>query len=338
MKYLIKLSLFVFILTACGPLIPISSEPTPLPGIYEYQDFAYDIVWSQDDSMIALTTLTGLYVYNTDTYEQLFSFNQGGGSTAIFGDKYIAAIGNDGMSVWSLNGYKILFHVDPEEPIQFQSIAISPDDTVLVTGENKQLRFWSLPEGDLIARVPFEGMATDVKFRSDEQLIVANAFLGNVQEWDIPSLTKTRQFELSRPVINLRINQDATLVLVDYGLTGFELWDIERGKIQHGYGDITSASGWQRLSGNDRYAVVWGYAVEGQNSGMSVWDLEVHTHLQEFTTSFVNGDGWRCGALNSDGAVLAASNNEGFIIFYNPKNGDRKGGIYLPYKFIVEKG
>jgi WD40 repeat protein len=338
MKYLIKLSLLVFILSACGPLIPISSEPTALPGIREYQDFAYDIVWSQDDSMIALTTLTGLYIYNADTYEQLFAFSESGGWGAVFGENYVAAVGNDGLSVWDLNGFKSLFHIAPDDPVQFQSIAISPDDTVLVTGEKDQLRVWSLPDGELIAKIPIEGWASDVKFRSDERLIVANTYLGNVEEWNVPDAKKIREFYFQKPVINLRFSQDAKLVLVDYGISGFELWNIGKGEIQHGYGDIVSASGWQRLSGNNRYAVVWGYAFDGQNSGMSIWDLDVHTQLREFVTPFFNGDGWRCGSLNSNGSILAASNNEGSIIFFDAQSGDRKGEIYLPYKYVVEKG
>jgi len=48
----------------------------------------------------------------------------------------------------------------------------------------------------------------------------------------------------------------------------------------------------------------------------------------------VNGDGWRSGALNSDGTILAASNNEGYIYFYDLKSGETIGKIYLPYKYI----
>jgi hypothetical protein len=71
----------------------------------QYQDFAYDIVWSRDDSMVALTTQTGLYVYNTKSYKELFSFDQNG-STAVFGEKYLAFINWQGLFVYKLDGFK----------------------------------------------------------------------------------------------------------------------------------------------------------------------------------------------------------------------------------------
>ena len=147
-----------------------------------------------------------------------------------------------------------------------------------------------------------------------------------------------RTFNFSKPVIYLQVSPDGRLVLVDYGLIGFQLWDVGTGKLKQNYGDIVSASGWQRLSTDNHYAVAWGYASDGENSGMSVWDLNIHLHIREFTTPFVNGDGWRCGALNSDGSILAASNNEGYIYFYKVENGKKTGEIFLPYKLIVEKG
>jgi WD40 repeat protein len=120
---------------------------------------------------------------------------------------------------------------------------------------------------------------------------------------------------------------------VDYGTPGFELWNVDSGKMQHTYGDIVSASGWQRFSGDNRYVVVWGYGTNTNDSGMSVWDLSTHAQVSEFSTPLVNGDGWRCGALNSNGSVLAASNNEGYIYFYNMKSGGKVGEIFLPHKF-----
>ena len=96
---------------------------------------------------------------------------------------------------------------------------------------------------------------------------------------------------------------------------------------------MQGASGWTRISGDNRLAIVWGYAVDGDQSGMGVWSLAQDQRIHEFSTPFVNGDGWRSGAMNSDGTILAASNNEGYINFYDLKSGEKIGEIYLPYKF-----
>jgi hypothetical protein len=70
---------------------------------------------------------------------------------------------------------------------------------------------------------------------------------------------------------------------------------------------------------------------------MGVWNLVEDKRLDEFSTSFVNGDGWRCGVLNSDGSVLAASDSAGYIYFYNTASGKELRKLYLPYKFTAEK-
>ena len=338
MKNLIKLVLCLFLLSACGPLIPLTPEAVLTPGTYEYQDFAYYMTFSPDDSLLAVTTLTGSYVYDTKTYKQLAAFKKARGATIIFGEQYMAAITSYELFVWDLKNYKLLFEKNTEEPILFQSLAISPDDKVLVTSEQDQMRIWSLPEGKLMGTIPGKSFMTDMAFKSNSRLIVADAYLGVIQEWDIRTQKKMREININIPVIRFNLSDDGQVAIVDYGNTGFELWNVDTGKIQHNYADIVSASGWQGLSGNNQYVVVWGYAFDGTNSGMSVWDLNSHVHIQEFTTPYVNGDGWRCGALNSGGSILAASNNEGYIYFYDLNSGEKINEIFLPYKFIIEKG
>ena len=337
MKLLVSLSLFVFILASCT-FTSTKPEAAVTPGQYQYQDFAYDLVWSPDDNLLAATTNTGLYVYDAKTYSQLAVLDNIGGSTVAFGKEYLAAINNHGLQVWTLKDFKILFHVEQDPNNGFQSLAISPDEKTLAAANQNQVRLWSIPDGKMIATLNNVSLASDMKFGDGDGLIIASPYFGKIQEWDIKSQKMIHSFEFPKPVVSLRLSADGKEVIVDYGLTGFELWNVDAGKLQQNYGDIVSASGWQRLSGDNHYVVVWGYAFDGKNSGLSVWDMQVHVHLQEFTTPFVNGDGWRCGALNSDGSILAASNNEGYINFYDVGSGKELGKIYLPYKFIVGKG
>jgi len=338
MKLLTKLTLLVVILSACTPLASQTPEAALTPGTYKYQDFAYYMTWSSDDSMIALTTLTGLYVYDTNTKKQLAAFDKLSGSIVAFGKEHLAAINGDGLFVWNLKEFKPLFHYKAEEPTTFQSIAISPDDTILITGEQKQLRIWSLPDGKLMASIPHESPMSDLAFKNNTRLISADSYLGVIQEWDIQTRKKMRDINVGTPVVRFNLSNDGQVVIVDYGNSGFELWDVNKGKLKHVYRDIISAPGWSNLSGDNQSVVVWGYNLNTNDSGLSVWDLPVHTQLFEFTTPLVNGDGWRNGALNSDSSILAASNNEGYIYFYDMKSGEKTGEIFLPYEFIVEKG
>ncbi len=122
------------------------------------------------------------------------------------------------------------------------------------------------------------------------------------------------------------------MVVVDYGDYGFETWNVEVGELDHEYPDIIGAPGWNNLSSDAQTVVVWGYGV-GEESGLSVWNLSTYKKIFELSIPMVKGDGWRCGALNSNGTVLAASNNEGYVYFYDLESGKKIGEIFLPYKF-----
>jgi WD40 repeat protein len=326
MKFITKLFLFAWIISACAPVMP-----TRLPQ--EYQDFAYQMVWSPDDSLVALTTNTGFYVYGTESYKQLAAFDGLAGAMASFSNQYLAAVKDNNLLVWDVKDFSLLFNKEVGKESYFQDVAISPDNKTLVTAEQKQTRYWSLPDGTLMGEVQSTNFITDMVFSENDRLIIADPFLGLIQEWDAQTQEKLRVFAVSKPVVNFNLSRDGKLVVVDYGDYGFETWDVDTGKLQNEYPDIIGAPGWNNLSGDSQTVVVWGYGV-GEESGLSVWDLSQHKKVYEFSIPMVNGDGWRFGALNSDGTVLAASNNEGYIYFYDLKSGKKIGEIYLPYMFM----
>jgi WD40 repeat protein len=290
------------------------------------------MVWSPDDSLIALTANTGLYVYDTKTYRQLAAFDGLGGATAVFSKTYLAAVVHEKLFVWKLEDFSLLFSQSASDESYFQNVAISPDEKTLVTAERERTRYWSLPAGEIIGEVQSANFISDMIFSGADTLIVADSYLGTVQEWDVQTQKKLRAFSFSRPVANLNLSQDGELVVVDYGDNGFETWDVDTSELDHEYADIIGAPGWNNLSGDRQSVVVWGYGV-GKESGLSVWDLSMHKKIHELSTPIVNGDGWRYGALNSDGTALAASNNEGYVYFYDIKSGKKIGEIFLPYKF-----
>jgi WD40 repeat protein len=332
MKSLAKLFLLVLLISACGPVTPVSTESVPTRVPQETQAFAYPMAWSTDDSMIALATSTGLYIYDTKTYEQLKAFDGLDGSIVAFSNHYLAAVTTRKLFVWELEDFSLVFTKLAGKDMFFQNVAISPDNKTLVTAEHSHTRYWSLPDGKLIGETESAYFMSDLAFSESNTLIVADQYLGLVQEWDAQTQSKIRAFGVSKPVANFNLSRDGTLVVVDYGDYGFETWDVDTGTLRHGYTDIIGAPGANDLSGDAQTVVVWGYGV-GDESGLSVWDLAKHKKISEFSIPLVNGDGWRYGALNSDGTVLAASTNEGYIYFYDLKSGEKLGEIYLPYKF-----
>lgn len=334
MRFITKLSLLVVIISGCAPIVSRQDIlPAPIPQ--EYQDFGYYLAWSPDDKLLAVTTNTGLYVYDAHTFEQLASFPGLSGSTVTFASEYMSAINSDGMYVWSLKDYSLLFQEKSTDPIQFQSISISPNGQWLVTGEQKQLRLWKLPSGEVVAKLPVDGFVSNLAFTAEKTLIVIEQYRALIREWDPQKQEVIRSFEIPRDVLFFTLSEDGNVMFVDYGEAGVEMWNVETGEPTHYYQQMQGASGWARLSGDNQTGIVWGYAIDGDNSGMGIWDLVEDKRVYEVSTPFVKGDGWRSGALNSDGTVLAASNNEGFIYFYDLESGKKIGEIYLPYRFTA---
>jgi WD40 repeat protein len=200
-----------------------------------------------------------------------------------------------------------------------------------VTGEQKHFRVWSLPDGALLADIPAEGFVSNLAFQDDRSLIVIVQYRALIQKWDVANKKLLHSFEIPRDVVFFTLSLDGKTMLVDYNDPGFERWDLASGKPQHYYRSALSASGWERLSGNDHFAVVWGYGIDGSGSGMSVWDLTNDTRVREFVTPLVGGDGWRAAALNADGSVLAASNDQGYVYFYGVASGQKLGQFQLPF-------
>ena len=320
---IVCLSLFMLIFSsACGPVI----LPSPAPQI---QDVAFHLAWSPDSRWLAASGASGLYLFDATTYQQKAVFPAAANADIAFGTRYMAT--NDGQTVraWDLQDDRLLFQV-AGAPINFQSVAVSRDDRLLATGEQKHFRVWSLPDGALLADMPVDGFVSNLAFTADNNLIVILQYKAVIQTWNLQNKT-LNSFEIPRDVIFFTLGSDGKSLLVDYGDPGFELWDISSGKAQRNYKDAISAAGWERLSGNNRYAVTWGTNIDADNSSMSVWDLSSDSRVHEFATPYINGDGWRGGALNTDGSVLAASNNQGYVYFYSLPDGRTLGQFHLPH-------
>ncbi len=324
---IVCLPLMVLMLSsACGPLI------TPAP-MMKIQDYAYQMAWSPDDHWLAASTNAGLYLIDAKTYQQQAFFPDAKYAEVVFGRNLMASNDGEMVRVWDLQKDQLLW-VQHAAPIRFQSIALSRDDRFLATGEEKHFRVWSMPDGTVMDNVPVTGFVSNVAFTNDDSLIAITQYQALIQTWDVNNEKLIRHFEIPRDVVFFTLSQDGTTLLVDYNDPGFERWDVLTGKPQHYYRGAISAAGWERLSANNRFAVVWGHGLEGQGSGMSVWELSSDRKVREFATPIVNGDGWRGAALNSDGSVLAASNNQGLIYFYNVASGVKMGQFSLPDAFV----
>ncbi|RPJ23861.1 MAG: hypothetical protein EHM33_19690, partial [Chloroflexi bacterium] len=180
MKPFIRITILVLLISSCTP--SLSNVP---PTQIEYQDFGYYLTWSPDDKLLSVTANTGLYVYDATTFKQVAAFAEFSGSTVAFAGEYMAAINGNSVQVWNLKDYSLLFQERTTDPIQFQSVSISPDGKWLITGEQKQFRVWELPGGNVVEKFPIDGFVSNLAFTDHNTLIVIEQYKAVIQEWDL---------------------------------------------------------------------------------------------------------------------------------------------------------
>ncbi|GIX08029.1 MAG: hypothetical protein KatS3mg115_2432 [Candidatus Poribacteria bacterium] len=138
-----------------------------------------------------------------------------------------------GVGVWDVATGGILFAF---EPSWGQSVAFSPSGTVVAGGRYYSVSLWDLNTGGKIAELPLPGVAPDVEFSPNGELLAAAGSDGNVYLWDAASLQQLTVFQGHAGSVNsIAFSPDGTLLASGSSDETILLWDtgsISRGSFQ----------------------------------------------------------------------------------------------------------
>ncbi|MEP7359249.1 MAG: WD40 repeat domain-containing protein, partial [Anaerolineales bacterium] len=225
----------------------------------------------------------------------------------------------------------------------FQSAALSPDGTLLATGERFQVRLWDLSivtdtltgtvRGTLQTTDIADSYVTQVGFTADGRTLVSvTLWEGIVDEWNPATLALRRSFRIPK-VTFFTLAPGARQLIADYAQPGFELWNVATGGLGARHPTIISSGrpNFTSFSANSQRLAVWGHTT-ALGRTLAVWNIATDTLLHEFGlgADAPNGPEWRSAAFSPDGKTLAAGDSSGTIYLYNTTDWTETGRVTVP--------
>ncbi len=295
--------------------------------------------YAPNGSLVAVTQ-SALLLVDTTSLAVIWSVPLAGaccGAVAV-ADDLVAGIGDGGSAVyvWDMASGQMLRRIEAA-PAQVATLALSPDGSTLGTGGESQIQLWdvltgqpgaSWPTGDDgLSAFPWTSRITNLAFASDAQtLFSANAWTGQVMQWDLPSGTLAASFVLTNSM-SYQFTPDGSQLLVEFNDYGFEMRNPRTGGLNSSHPQMIGAVGYNTFSGDGQRVAVWGYnTAKGPVAG--VWDLGSGQLLQEIPCRGSSSPCWSLVALSPDGATLALSNtSRGKIFVFDVATGAAVGEL-----------
>lgn len=316
----------------------ITPTPGPTAAVAEPHDHALRLAWSPDGSALVASTEAGARIYDPASGAEIALLPASASCCDVraVGGSYLATLeaGGTGFGVYLWPDGDLVFEQRDNPAESFQSIAISPDGTLLATGERFQVRLWNLPTGELRATFQTADLSdsyvTNVGFTRDGRTLVSvTQWEGRVHEWNTSTLALRRSFRIST-VTQFVLSPDTRILLADYATPGFERWDVAGGFLIDRHPTIISAGGGSTvISPDNRRVAVWGYK-SGENNMLAVWEVSSDTLLHEVAAGPAVAHTWRSAAFSPDGGTLAVGDTAGMIYLYETATWTETGRIQVP--------
>lgn len=120
-------------------------------------------------------------------------------------------------------------------PADLDQMLIMPNNQILVTvGKDSVLRLWSLPAGNLVAKLPgHQAKVTALSASPDSQRLVSSGADGTIHLWDVQTKQLLQQFGGGKPPITaIALSPDARTVISGTQTGIIRCWDAQTGSLR----------------------------------------------------------------------------------------------------------
>jgi serine/threonine protein kinase len=115
-----------------------------------------------------------------------------------------------------------------------EQMAIAPNDSRLITASrDHQLRFWSLPQGELVGTVSGHTATTAIAISRDSKLLVTGGADGLVRIWDADSGRFLQALRGQQAITAVAISPDAQTLISGEQDGTIQQWQIQTGSVLH---------------------------------------------------------------------------------------------------------
>ena len=197
-----------------------------------------EIRYSPDGTMLAVATNVGIWLYDTQTGEELNLISENGFevSTIAFSPdgRTLASEGNNRtVRLWNVkSGRQIRTFTGHERYIT--CLAFSPDGKTIASGGASEVRLWDVESGrELHVLTDLSWMTTDLAFSPDGKTLVGSSLSRIFYLWDVETGEVLREFRGHTEEVNsVAFSPDGQLIASGSYDNTFRLWDADTG-VQH---------------------------------------------------------------------------------------------------------
>lgn len=197
-----------------------------------------DVLWS-DGKTMAVASFTGIFLYDTNSFEELGKLGNGsvsGSPVYSANGRVVAGVQGDTIILWDAASGKEL-HSLPEQPNSIASLAFSPNGALLATGYDYSIiKLWDVASGNELATLNGSNeneLIDQLVFSHDGSLLISLATpsitiaskgnRGTIRIWDVASREELRTLPdckgylmaLSPKSQSVAITQDGGIAICD---------------------------------------------------------------------------------------------------------------------------
>lgn len=330
-------SKFVSLTATIEPTQPLIPTPTPTEIQPVPNDFANlslgsgevrfgkgqieQLSVSPNGSVLGVASYTGLYIYDTKTYEVLQTMD-GGNRIHRFafsprGDLIASASFDNVLSFWDVFTGKRINVISNSNTNDLEFLAFSSDGKTLIGGTGAdEVVLWDVDGGTELRRIPIgDTWWSKFALSPDTQILAVFEDDAGVSLWNLVDGNKVRTLNTGDGLVyDLAFSPDgSTIAVVESALGDVELWSIKQGQKFGSIGEFSSSAVRAQYSPDGEIL-----AVGLQSGEVILWDTENQIIRATLNSS---KDDIHSLAFLPDGQALVAAQWNGTINIWNIADG-----------------
>ena len=299
-----------------------------------------EIRYSPDGTMLAVATNVGIWLYDTQTGEELnliagnrfevstIAFSPDGRMLASDGNdrsirewddagKSIIDVGKRTVRLWDVkSGRQIRTFTEPKWYVTY--LAFSPDGKTIASGSVSEIRLWDIESGrELHVLTEPSGVITGLAFSPDGKTLVGSSLYKIFYLWDVDTGKVLREFRGHEAIVNsVAFSPDGQLIASGSYDNTFRLWDADTGVQRRSFTRHT----------DNVYGVA--FSPDGRTLASRSADMTIRlTRVSDGSTQHIitGHEGYiPTFAFSPDGKMLASGSRDSTVRFWDVNSGENR--------------